>query len=343
MRKHFLTLVFIVSASIAAIAQGGKGIRIGYIDMEYILQSVPEYAEANNQLEQKAQKWNQEIEAKKNEITKLRNALNTEKVLLTKELIAEREEAITYIETEIAEYQQKRFGPAGDLITQKATLVKPIQDQVFNAVQDLAEAKKYDFIFDKSSDLTMLFAAKKFDISDQVIKTIGRASKRDQMTKKQLKEEAAKDAKETADELNPELAEKKQAQAAKQAEKQAAREKQIEDKKLAAEARKADAAQKRQELIDQKTAAKNGTTPTTADTKDTKDTSADDARAKAAEDRKAAIAQKIADREAAQLAAAEERAKKLEERKKALEEKKAKILADREAAKKEKEAKTKTN
>lgn len=342
MRKHLLTLVFIASASIAANAQGGKGIRIGYIDMEYILQSVPEYAEANNQLEQKAQKWNQEIEAKKNEITKLRSALNTEKVLLTKELITEREEAITFIETEIAEYQQKRFGPAGDLITQKATLVKPIQDQVFNAVQDLAEAKKYDFIFDKSSDLTMLFAAKKFDISDQVIKTIGRASKRDQMTKKQLKEEAAKDAKETADELNPELAEKKQNQAAKQAEKQAAREKQIEDKKLAAEARKAEAAQKRQDLIDQKTAAKNGTTTDSTATKTDK-TTAEDARAKATEDRKAAIAQKIADREAAQQAAAAERAKKLEERIKANEDRKAKILADKEAAKKEREAKTKTN
>jgi Skp family chaperone for outer membrane proteins len=90
----------------------------------------------------------------------LKESLKTEKVLLTKELIEEREEEITFQEKELLDYQQKRFGPNGDLIIQKAVLVKPIQDQVFTAVQDIAEAKKYDFIFDKSSDLTMLFAAK---------------------------------------------------------------------------------------------------------------------------------------------------------------------------------------
>ena len=99
--------------------------------MEYILEKVPDYAEAKNQLEQKAQKWKQEIEAKKIEIAKLKEALKTEKVLLTKELIEEREEEIKFQETELLDFQQKRFGPNGDLITQKAVLVKPIQDQVF--------------------------------------------------------------------------------------------------------------------------------------------------------------------------------------------------------------------
>ena len=112
------------------------------------------------QLIQEAEKWKQEIETKKNDIAKLKEALKTERVLLTKELIEEREEEIAFQEKELIDYQQKRFGPNGDLVVQKATLVKPIQDQVFNAVQELAEARKFDYVFDKSSDITILFAAK---------------------------------------------------------------------------------------------------------------------------------------------------------------------------------------
>src|SRR5574343_735011 len=148
--------------------------------MEYILQNVPDYTKAKNQLEQKAEKWKQDIEAKKVEIAKLKDALKTERALLTKELIEEREEEIKFQENELIEFQQKKFGPNGDLITQKAVLVKPIQDQVFTAVQDIAELKKYDYVFDKSSDLTMLFAAKRHDISDQVIRAITRAERREQ-------------------------------------------------------------------------------------------------------------------------------------------------------------------
>ena len=139
MRKNFLLLILLLSIAISGNSQGTKSVRIGYIDMEYILQNVPDYAEANNQLELKAQKWKQELETKKNEITKVKDALKTEKVLLTKELIEEREEAITFLETEMSEYQQKRFGPNGDFIIQKEMLVKPIQDQIFNAVQDIAD------------------------------------------------------------------------------------------------------------------------------------------------------------------------------------------------------------
>ena len=148
MKKYFLTAL-IAFASLSLNAQG-RGVKVGYVDMDYILEKAPEYAEAKNLLEQKAQTWKQEIEVKKNEINKLKENLNTEKVLLTKELIEEREEEIAFLEKEMLDYQQKRFGPNGDLMIQKATLVKPIQDQVFNAVQDIGERMKYDFIFDIS-------------------------------------------------------------------------------------------------------------------------------------------------------------------------------------------------
>ena len=114
------------------------------------------------------------------EIEQLKLNLSNERILLTKELIEEQEEEIKLLEDELLEYQQNRFGPNGDLDIQRRQLVQPIQDQVFNLVQELAEAKKYDFIFDKSADVVMLFAAKRNDMSDQVLRSINRAAKREE-------------------------------------------------------------------------------------------------------------------------------------------------------------------
>ncbi|HEY0045300.1 MAG TPA: OmpH family outer membrane protein [Flavobacterium sp.] len=328
MKKHFLFLLMFTAASFTANAQS-RGVKIGFIDMEYILQNVPDYAEAKNQLELKAQKWKQEVEAKRTEINKLKDDLKTERVLLTKELLEEREEEIAFQENELSEYQQKRFGPTGDLMSQKAVLVKPIQDQVFTAAQDIAEAQKYDFIFDKSSDLTMLFAAKRFDISDRVVRAITRSAKRDQLSKKQLKEEEAREAKEDMVDDNPALAERQKVLD----EKKAAREKLIEDRKVAAEERKQAAADKRQKLIDERTAQKNGTTvPAT-----TEDTEGAEEKPAETENKETTATD---DAEDVRAKAAADKAQKLAERKQALEDRRKKILEDREAAKKAKENKT---
>ena len=159
-------------------AQAQRGVRIGYIDMEYILESVPEYKEASIQLEGKVQRWKQDVDKKQKEIDQMKLNLANERVLLTKELIDEREEEIKIMEAEMLQYQQDRFGPNGDLMIQRRQLVQPIQDQVFNIVQEVAENKKYDFIFDKSADVVMLFAAKRNDISDLVLRNIERAGRR---------------------------------------------------------------------------------------------------------------------------------------------------------------------
>ncbi|MEW7293114.1 OmpH family outer membrane protein [Aquimarina sp. 2304DJ70-9] len=164
-----------------------KGIRIGYIDMDYILENVPEYNEASSELETKIQKWKVEIEAELKDVEEMRKELNNERVLLTKELIEEREEDIFFKEKEILEYQQKRFGPNGDLFIQKKRLVQPVQDQVFVAVQEIAKNKKYDFVFDKTADLVMLYSADRHDISDQVLLRINRVSKRKQLNSKKDK------------------------------------------------------------------------------------------------------------------------------------------------------------
>jgi len=316
MRKQFLLILTILISSFTF--GQVKGVKIGYIDMEFILQNVPNYAEAKNQLEQKAQKWKQEIEVRKSDILKIKDALKTEQVLLTKELIAERQEEISFQENELLEYNQKRFGPTGDLIIQKSVLVKPIQDQIFTIVQDISEAKKYDFIFDKSSDMTMLFASKRFDISDQVLRVLNRAEKREQMTKKQIKLEEEKDAKDDFAKENPEKAERQKILD----DKKLAREQLARDKKAAAEAKKKTVEENRKNALLDKGIKKDENVPANDSTK-------------------IKISDAKANSDAIKQAAAALRAKTLEEKKKNLEERKNKILQDREAAKKAKEDKLK--
>jgi Skp family chaperone for outer membrane proteins len=375
MRKQFLLFLTIL---FTALTFGQtKGVKIGYIDMEYILQNVPSYTEAKNQLELKAQKWKQEIEVRNNEITRLKDALKTEQVLLTKELIAEKQEEITFQEKELLDYNQKRFGPNGDLLIQKSVLVKPIQDQIFTIVQDLADSKKYDFIFDKSSDLTMLFAAKRYDISDQVLRTLNRAEQKEQLTKKQLKLQQEKDAKEDAIRENPEMLERQKilddkklarekAIAEKKAEAQEkkkiadeAKKKELEDKAAKSKATNDAAAQARAKAIEDKkkeqevkAAALKAQNQTAIDAKKkefeekaaalkAQNQAAAEARAKTLEDKKKEQEEKAAALKAQNQAAAEARAKALEERKKELEERNKKIIDDREAAKKAREEKLK--
>lgn len=330
MKKHLILLVIFVLGAFSIEAQTVRGLRIGYIDMEYILQNVPDYTEAKNQLEQKAQLWKQEIDKKNNEITQLKESLKTERVLLTKELIEEREEEIAYQESELAAFQEKRFGPTGDLMIQKAVLVKPIQDQIFTAVQDIADQRRYDFIFDKSSDLTVLYAAKQHDISESVIRQLTRSSKRSQLTNKELKEEAKKEYKEDVEDQNSDFAVRKKMlddrKAARDkliADKKAANEKIVADRKAAAEQKKAEAAAKRQEQLDNRTGIRDSITGQKTGTKtDTASTN-----------------KVIADKIALRKEIADKKAKDLADRKQAIADKKAKMAADR-AAKQAKEQKT---
>jgi Skp family chaperone for outer membrane proteins len=326
MRKQFL---FIFLALIVANTNQGqtRSTRIGYIDMEYILENVSDYKEAKSQLEIKATKWKQEIETKKIEIAKLKESLKAEKALLTKELIDERETEIRFLEDEMLLYQQKQFGADGNLMHQKAALAKPIQDQVFTAVQDIAEAKNYDFIFDRSSDLTMLFSAKRFDISDQVIRILNRTDKRQQLTKKQLKIQEAKENVENAIDENPAMADRQKALD----ERRAAREKLIADRKLEQEAKKKEYEERRNATAAEKAAKKNGTVSESPKTEATSKPATTETQ------------QETPPTEPT-VNKAEERQKLYEQRKKELEERKKKIIEEREAAKKAKEAETqKTN
>ena len=346
--KRYLLSILLISITIIQLNAQSKGVKIGYIDMEYILQNVPDYSEAKSQLEQKAQIWKQEIEEKKIEIAKLKDELKTEKALLTKELIEEREEEIKFQESELLDFQQKKFGPNGDLITQKAVLIKPIQDQVFTAVQDIAEAKKYDFVFDKSSDLTMLFSAKRYDISDQVIRVISRAERREQMSKKEIKAQEAKEALEdSANEVNPDLEARKKLLE----EKKKAREQEIADKKAAVIAKKAEQEAKRAEILAAKNAKKNGTvTANKAPDENKSPSNTEEENKKSSDSTKVDLkAIKAAERakliEERKIESEKKRQKLIEDRKIESDNRKKKLLEDKEAAQKAREElknKTKT-
>ncbi len=172
MKTNVLLIIMAFLTTFATFSQ--RGVRIGYVDMEYILENVEEYREANEQLEIKVQRWKLEIEEKQGVVDQMKKDLMAEKVLLTDELIAERTEEIQILEKEMLEYQQDRFGPNGDLVLQKRRLIQPIQDQVFNEVQAIGANKKYDFIFDKSADVVMLYSEKRHDISELVLRGIAR-------------------------------------------------------------------------------------------------------------------------------------------------------------------------
>lgn len=255
---RFLVIILLFLFAENAHTQG-RGAKIGYIDMEYILKSAPDYLEAKNLLDKKAQQWKQEVDTKKSVIETLKEKLKSERVLLTKELIEEREEEISYLEKELNDYQLKRFGPTGDLVMQKAVLVQPVQDQVFTILQDIAVKQKYDFILDKSSDLSLIFAAKRYDLSDRVIKALGRVSKREKLSKKQLDQQLANDAKEDFIDENPDLVEKEK----EKKENLDAKRKEYEDRKKAAK-EKADLkrkqfADKKEKMLQDKRNKNNGT------------------------------------------------------------------------------------
>lgn len=309
------------------VSNAQRGVRIGYIDTEYILQNIPEYQQATTQLETKAQKWKSEVELRLSGIEQKKKQLNSESVLLTKELYEERLEDINFEEIEILDYQQKRFGPDGDLMTQKQQLIQPIQDQIFAAVQEIAGNKKYDFIFDKSADVVMLFSAKRFDISELIIRSITRSSKRTQAKTKAERKAAGEE--DVVPVINEELDERKKALEAKKVERAAAIAAQQEAQIARRDSLKNAAAERRQKILDDRARAKAEKDSIRASRTSGSAEKSGDATGKTpaqiAEEKKQ---QKLKDREA---------------RQKALDERRKKILADRQKAKDEREEQKKKN
>ncbi len=167
MKKILLILAIF---SLATMVQAQK---FAYVDTDYILNKIPEFQQAQDKLDALSADWQKEIEIRYADVEKMYRAYQQEQVLLTDEMKTKREEAIITKENDAKDLQKKYFGPEGALYSKRQELVKPIQDKIHDAIQQLAANNKYQVIFDSSSDLIMLYKNDNLDKSDKVLDLMG--------------------------------------------------------------------------------------------------------------------------------------------------------------------------
>jgi outer membrane protein len=166
--KKLITFLFVVLVAEASFAQ-----KFGYVDSQYILNQMPGYAEAQQEIEKLAKGWESEIQAKYKEVEEMEVALKAEEVLLTKEMWEEKNKKIQDSWVELREYQQKIFGSDGLYFLKKKELIKPVQDEVFDAVERVAKNNRLQIVFDKSGDLVMIYTDPVHDYTDFVLEELG--------------------------------------------------------------------------------------------------------------------------------------------------------------------------
>ena len=169
-RTTILIKVLIITFFVSINLFGQKNVRIGFLDLDLVLNNNNEYITANQELESKINIWRTEIENRQKEILGKKESLKIESALLTNELIEERIEDIKYDEDLLNTYIDKRFGVEGDWIKEKILLSQPAQDEILIAIREIAADRKLDYVFDSSADILVLHSEKKYDISDLVIR-----------------------------------------------------------------------------------------------------------------------------------------------------------------------------
>ncbi len=146
---------------------------IAYIDMAYILKNLPQYEQANEQLSMLSKRWQKEIDAAQQEARVMTTNYQTEQIFLSEAMRREREQEIVKKEQEVLELKRKYFGQEGELYKKREALIKPIQDEIYNAIQDLASEKRIDVVKDRSADPALIYMSSKLDVSDQVLSKLG--------------------------------------------------------------------------------------------------------------------------------------------------------------------------
>ena len=167
MKRYFIVLLVFLSTSFV------NAQKYGFINSEYILTKMPEYKEAKDRLDKMADRWTKEVEDRNKVFTQKKDLFNKEEVLLPSEEKEKRQEELQKLENEIIELQQARFGVSGEYFQKRQELVKPIQDKVYDAMQKIATKRGYSFVFDKANQSNLVFADKKYDLSDDIIKELG--------------------------------------------------------------------------------------------------------------------------------------------------------------------------
>lgn len=168
MKKLILTFCLFFSLSMAGIAQ-----KFATVDMNYILKNIPAYEAANEQLNQISKKWQAEVEAQLKEVEAMYKNYQTELVFMTEEMKKKREDEIIAKEKAAQELKRTYFGPEGELFKKRQSLMKPIQDEIFTAVQEVSKEKNIDLVLDKSTSVNIIFSSPALDISDEILKQLG--------------------------------------------------------------------------------------------------------------------------------------------------------------------------
>ena len=168
MKRIILVVCFTFVSLIHVFAQ-----RIAYVDSDYILKHMPEYASAQRQLETLSAQWQKEVDQRYQEIDRLYKAYQADQILLTADIKKRREAEIDDKEKSAKEFQRQKFGPDGELATKSSAIIKPIQEKMAKAIQAVAESDNLDMIFDKNSEVIMLFASPRYDKSADVITRLG--------------------------------------------------------------------------------------------------------------------------------------------------------------------------
>lgn len=166
--KNWTLLAFAMIFSVSAFSQ-----KIAYVNTELILESMPDYAEAQEELDKQSKKWQESIEAQYAEIESMYQAYKAEQILLTEELKKKREKEITDKETAVRAYQKEKFGVNGELFVTRQKLIKPLQDKIYDELKKMATAGNYAIIFDLASTSNILYSHDRYDKTDDIIKKLG--------------------------------------------------------------------------------------------------------------------------------------------------------------------------
>ena len=169
--KRILIIAFLSLVALAPIA--AQKFSVAYVDMQYILKNLPQYETANEQLNMISKRWQKDIDAAQNEAKILATNYQTEQIFLSADMKERREAEILAKEQEVLELKRKYFGQDGEWYKKRESLLKPIQDEIYNAIQDIANEKRYDVVKDRSSEPSLIYMSSKLDISDQVLEKLG--------------------------------------------------------------------------------------------------------------------------------------------------------------------------
>jgi len=166
--------VLIVMAAVMSFGTAfAKDQSVAYIDMQYILKNLPQYEQANEQLTMLSKRWQKEVDAAQQEARVMATNYQTEQIFLSETMRTKREQEIVQKEQEVLELKRKYFGQEGELYKKREALIRPIQDEIYTAIQDLANEKRIDIVKDRSADPALIYMSSKLDVSDQILQKLG--------------------------------------------------------------------------------------------------------------------------------------------------------------------------